>query len=120
MDEFTGQKPVWFLNRWLDGNNFHLKQRNSPGTNKQFNIPTIIISNYHPEDIFKAAKTTGSVAGLVDRLEIIYVDQEFTIEFQDASPIMPPSNLLIVDEDEKEKEKQKETIIIPDVEDEFY
>lgn len=94
LDEFTGQKPIWWLNRWLDGNMFHLKQRNQPGVNKMFNIPTIIVSNYHPDAIFTSTKVTGSLAGLLDRLEIVYVDDPFEI----------------IVEIEKEKEKEENVI----------
>lgn len=82
MDEFTGQKPIWWLNRWLDGNQFHLKQRNAPGTLKLFNIPTIIVSNYHPEAVFTSTKITGSLQGLMDRLDIIYIEETFEIKIE--------------------------------------
>lgn len=115
LDEFTGQKPIWWLNRWLDGNSFHLKQRNSPGTNKKFNIPTIIVSNYHPESVFTSTKTTGSIQGLIDRLDIVYIEEPFELEYADEQDERSEVREEIIQREERSQNNNNNQVFdIPD------
>ncbi len=66
IDEFKGQKPIQWLNKWLDGQVMPLKRKGVGSILKRKNIPTIILSNYSVETCY--AKAIEELAGRCDPL----------------------------------------------------
>jgi len=86
-DEFRGQRTIQFLNGWLDGQVINLKQKGRASYLKRFNVATIILSNYPPQQCYHKAfdKNASQLAPLIDRLTIIEwdspsIDLEFISE----------------------------------------
>jgi len=73
IDEFHGNKPIGFLNSWLDGSHLQLKVKGGQTYLKKFNIPTIIISNFDPNTCYhKALQENAQITGpLKDRVEVL-------------------------------------------------
>jgi len=73
IDEFHGNKPVGFLNSWLDGSHLQLKVKGGQTYLKKHNIPTIVFSNFDLDTCYaKALAENKSItAPLKDRFEII-------------------------------------------------
>jgi len=86
-DEFRGQRTIQFLNGWLDGQVLNLKQKGRASYLKRFNVATIILSNYPPQQCYHKAfeKHASQLAPLLDRLTVIEwdsssIDLEFVSE----------------------------------------
>jgi hypothetical protein len=90
LDEFKGQKKIQWLNSWLDGSPLTIRKKGRQGT-KEYNIPTIILSNYSLTQIYckpKEGETEWArverlkrIEPLVDRLEEIYMDQDIKLDY---------------------------------------
>lgn len=52
LDEFKGQKPLTYMNLFLDGSYVSLPVKGSMVTKKK-NLPVVILSNFSPEDCYK-------------------------------------------------------------------
>jgi len=86
-DEFRGQRTIQFLNGWLDGQVMNLKQKGRASYLKRFNVATIILSNFPPQQCYHKAfdKNASQLAPLIDRLTIVEwdspsIDLEFISE----------------------------------------
>jgi len=94
LDEFKGQKKIQWLNGWLDGQNFPIKRKGLPALVKTKNIPTIILSNYSLENIYR--KRIELVPTALDplntRLDVIHVTTKINYLYGD-SLIVPPNNI---------------------------
>lgn len=82
VDEFRSQLKIQWLNSWLAGQLMPLRKRMRSYI-KTDNIPTIILSNYSPEQAFhKAAmKNDTGFQAFLDRLEVIYLETPFQLNF---------------------------------------
>lgn len=77
-DEYNnGRKTIGWLNRWLDGSILPLAQKGG-GTTKRQNIPTVILSNFHPRDVYAKvnAERPIQMEALIQRLEIIEIPEQ--------------------------------------------
>lgn len=66
IDEFRGQKTVQFLNHWLQGDTMNIRKKGSQCI-KNFNIPTIILSNFTVPEVYTKV-TPDKLASLQVRL----------------------------------------------------
>lgn len=120
IDEFRGSdKPLGWLNLWLQGNPMPLRKKGSQYTKEQ-NIPTIILSNYSPREAY--SKVPDHILGtLLSRLEVISVTN---IHFDDDfwPKLGRPQPKVLVPDTQKPKqtqpsEKDEEIIEISDSDD---
>lgn len=83
IDEFKANKSITFLNSWLDGQVFPLRKKGSQYV-KRSNIPTIIISNFSPQEAYKNVSLENEkyLDTLLRRLEVVLVDTFITIPFE--------------------------------------
>lgn len=79
LDEFKGQKKIQWLNAWLDGSPCTLRQKGAQYV-KFYNVPTIIISNFSPHEVYKNSDER-KLAPLLDRLEVIEIQEEILIDY---------------------------------------
>ncbi len=77
MDEFRGQKPIVYWNRWLQGGTMTLKVRYR-APNKEGNIPTIILGNFDLQACYSNCDYTR-IAPMEERLEIIEITEYLEI-----------------------------------------
>lgn len=84
IDEFTGGHTLGHLNSWLDGSFLSLRQRNKAPLIKTHNIPTIILSNFHPTEVFHSAQLI-SLNAFLDRLTLVELSFE-----DDLFDLLPP------------------------------
>lgn len=77
LEEFKGQKPIQWLNQWLDGAHFYVKRKGIPGLLKTNPIPTLIISNFdiNTSDVYPNMQESVSIGTLRRRLRSLPVDQ---------------------------------------------
>lgn len=68
-DEFRADKTITFLNEFLQGTTMVIRKKGSQAL-KTHNIPVIIISNYHPRDIYTKVPPVALQA-LETRLHIV-------------------------------------------------
>ena len=75
-DEFTACKTLQWLNQWLEGGMMHLRKKGSCII-KTFNIPTIILSNEEPGDVYHKVKIDKPAVfeAFLGRLEVVNVKQ---------------------------------------------
>lgn len=74
-DEFVGQLPISWMNRWLDGSYFNLRRKGVAAYPKDHNIPTVVLSNFHPEECYKNVDPV-KVEALKGRLKIVQAQKE--------------------------------------------
>lgn len=74
LDEFKGQKPISFMNMWLQGAPMSVAVKHRQ-TVKLCNLPMIILSNYSLEEAYSgvAMRDSGRLEALATRLEIVEV-----------------------------------------------
>lgn len=80
LDEFKHHKRIQWLNSWLDGSIMCLKIKGAQLMKNQ-NVPTIILSNFTMEEMYKDG--VGRDA-LLQRLEIAFISSDFNL-FPDLS-----------------------------------
>ena len=107
-EEFSGTKTLSAMKSFLDGSpmSIAVKGETMP-FRKTKNIPCIILSNKHPDEVYAEARTKSEMAyqGLIERLKIIEVTEFITIpwnkpkEQQQPEVVTGPS----IDEDEKDE-----------------
>ena len=73
LDEAKATKTMQWLNQWLDGQSFYLRQKGKQYLKTQ-NIPTIILSNYKLEDNYKKLYEKNELGPLMARLECVEVN----------------------------------------------
>lgn len=78
-DEFKGQKPIQWMNRWLDGSSMSLKVRYAQRIKRE-NVPTIILSNFPPHECYNKATPT-QVAPFLDRLTVVQLSAPFELTY---------------------------------------
>lgn len=76
LDEFKGQKTIYFLNEWLQGSTMTFRKKGSQGV-KRKNIAMIIISNYVLSDIYKDQFKVGL---LQTRLKEVYLHNPIDLD----------------------------------------
>ena len=54
LDEFGGQKTIYWMNSWLDGSKLTLRVKGAQ-VRKTDRLPTVIISNAHPATLYRSA-----------------------------------------------------------------
>jgi len=80
LDEFTGYKTLYWMNRFLDGSCMPLKKKGAAATFiKSKNIPVIVLSNATPQEVYKEASSKGlpaldALAGANGRLLVLQID----------------------------------------------
>jgi len=73
IDEFKGQKPITWLNKWLDGTSMPLKKKGvASGYIKKQRVPTILFANYPIEEVYRNTPA-NQLTSLLRRFEIIHV-----------------------------------------------
>jgi len=90
LDEFRADKPIQWLNGWLDGYPLPLAKKGKQCV-KLDNLPTVIISNYPLRDCYAKANQASDVGldALESRLTVVQITVPFTIS---CTP--PPSEVL--------------------------
>lgn len=83
LDEFKGQKPVQWLNLWLQGGKMNIRQKGAQMLKAQ-PFPTIICSNFTLEENYNKMLSSGQnhqekIVGLKERLWIIKLDSYLDI-----------------------------------------
>ena len=80
IDEFKGWKTIQWMNQWLDGNPMPLKKKGSQ-TVKNLNVPTIILSNFSPPEVYHQANQASCVSldALIDRLIVVQLTVPFLV-----------------------------------------
>jgi len=93
MDEFKGHKAVTFLNEFLQGSRMCIRKKGSQAL-KSHNIPTIICSNYSPEEAYSKCGDMA-IASLRSRIDVVYVAAaRLDITLQSApTEVMEPLDL---------------------------
>lgn len=81
LDEYGGSKTITFLNQWLEGAHIPLDQKNKVNYIKKKNIPTIICSNFSPEEVYKKAPAV-QITALLNRLEVICATEFIKLIFE--------------------------------------
>ncbi len=77
IDEFKGEKSIVWWNKWLDGSNFNMNARYHVNI-KKHNVPTIIFSNFLPQQLYP--KQLGvEMNSLLCRLKVIMVTSMINI-----------------------------------------
>lgn len=79
MDEFKGQLPITFLNKFLDGQTMKLAALYSVGIQKKQNIPMIICSNFTVENAYHNS-SHEALHPLQIRLEIVELEPEHILD----------------------------------------
>jgi len=79
LDEYNGWKTITWLNQWLEGTPIVLNQKNKPGYTKQYNIPTVILSNLSPHQVYQKVPPI-QLEALLSRLEVIEMKDEIMLE----------------------------------------
>jgi len=79
MDEFKGQLPITFLNKFLDGQTMKLAALYSVGIQKKQNIPMIICSNFSVAQAYHNS-SAEALLPLQIRLESIELDAEHKLD----------------------------------------
>lgn len=79
LDEYNGWKTITWLNQWLEGTPLVLNQKNKPAYTKQFNIPTVILSNLSPHQVYQKVPPI-QLEALLTRLEVIEMKDEILLE----------------------------------------
>lgn len=80
LDEYYGHKKLQWLNTWLDGSIMCMRQKGRQSMKGQ-NIPTIILSNFSPEEQYKHLPDVARQA-FIQRLLVVQMDDSFNF-FQD-------------------------------------
>jgi len=77
IEEFKGQKPIQWLNQWLDGAIMNVRKKGSQGL-KTKAVPTLILSNFSPmgAEIYPNMQETVSIGTFRRRLKVFDVTQE--------------------------------------------
>jgi len=101
IDEFKGQKPITWLNEWLQGSIMPLRKKGSQYL-KKHNLPTIILSNYSLDSVY--AKSDSShintlkcrlleifVEDFID-LDLVNIQNTQELDVESLEPITPPHN----------------------------
>lgn len=52
IDEFTGQKPISFMNAFVDGQVVNLAVKGGTRVQKKKNVPVVVLSNLTPEQVY--------------------------------------------------------------------
>lgn len=75
LEEFKGQKPIQWLNQWLDGAQLNLRKKGSQAL-KTRAVPTLILSNFSPlgSDIYPNMQENVSIQTFRRRLKVFEVD----------------------------------------------
>lgn len=76
LDEFKAHKRLQWMNNWLDGSVINLRQKGSQILKMQ-NIPTIILSNFLPEEQYK--KDSVARDAFLQRITCSHVVEEFNL-----------------------------------------
>lgn len=76
IEEFKGQKPIQWLNQWLDGGVMNMRKKGSQAI-KTKAVPTVILSNFSPmgAEIYPNMQETISIGTFRRRLHVVEVDQ---------------------------------------------
>lgn len=72
LDEAKSTKTMQWMNQWLDGQKFYLRQKGKQYL-KEDNLPTIILSNYKLEDNYKKLYENNLLGPLVSRVQVVEV-----------------------------------------------
>lgn len=93
-DEFKSDRRLAWMNRWLEGSPFAVEVKNSFVMKRQ-NIPTIILSNYSPEECYHkaAGQNTLAFAAFKSRLRVVEVDRWMQLDWTDEADVGFPSGL---------------------------
>jgi len=90
LDEAKATKTMQWLNQWLDGQSFYLRQKGKQYLKTQ-NIPTIIFSNYKLEDNYKKLYEKNELGPLMARLEFVEVTAFISLfPTEEEEEVQPP------------------------------
>ena len=89
-DEFYKQKSVQFFNRWLDGQIMQIRKKGSQSM-KFHRVPTIICSNFAPQDAFASRLSQVEREALLSRLIVVeasaFIDIDFVVSGASSSDV---------------------------------
>ena len=84
LDEYNGSQTVSFLNAWLSGDIMPIRRRNQSAYTKRHRIPTIILSNLTPAEVYSNVHISV-LAALESRLEFISLNHD-----ENLFSLLPP------------------------------
>lgn len=92
LDEFTGNKPIHWMNQWMGGQRMEVKRKLLPAIQKRQVLPTLVLSNLTLTQVYKgyAEKHPGEspLTALQTRFFEISLTRPFTITFPaDDTPV---------------------------------
>ncbi len=77
-DEFDGQRPIYTMNRMLQGNTMPIRTKGGQ-TYKCENLPVIICSNLSPRDVY-CKSASVKLDALESRLLVVFTDQPIRLD----------------------------------------
>lgn len=85
-DEFSGQKPLHWMNGFTEGAFYSLNRRGMMPIIKKKNLPVLVLSNRNPKELYEEAqkKSPASFEAFLGRFEIVEVKQVISIDFKDS------------------------------------
>lgn len=92
LDEFSGQKPIWWLNQWLEGTQMCLYRKGLPPMVKTQNVPTIILSNMTPAEIYSREGRVlkeAQLEALMERIELVEIPPDYRLTCEFNEPEVP-------------------------------
>lgn len=100
LDEFIGGKKVSWLNSWLEGSTMNLRVKGSQRM-KEFNIPTLMLSNSSPEECYRAMSLEHPVrfAAFLGRLTIVHLTEPLFDWLDQFFPLPPAEPVSPLDSD---------------------
>ena len=79
IEEYKGQRPITWMNQFLDGQPMKLRRRRKAPIVKTINPPVMILSNMSPEEAYATAisRNPTCIDPLMDRLKVIHITDAF-------------------------------------------
>lgn len=69
-------RSLFFWKKWLCGAPMQLKRKGLSAYLKRYNVPTVILSNYSPTEVFGGC-SPQDMSALLCRLTVVQVDDNF-------------------------------------------
>jgi len=84
LDEYKGQHTIQFLNNFIQGGIMSIRKKGTQYL-KMKNIPTVILSNFSPEEAYNNANKSAGFEALLTRLVVVQINTR--LDLSKISPI---------------------------------
>lgn len=92
MDEFKGQLPITFMNKFLDGQTMKLPILHGTGIMKRKNIPMIVCSNYTLQQSYHNTPKEG-LDPLLIRFQVVEIEEQHKLDIDVILPENPDEQI---------------------------